>query len=139
MDIEEAILPFKISELVAYIGKKKKLSVVDSLQYLADTELYKKLHDRETKYWYESASLLYQAIQKEKKQQLKKVKKEHGLWICFCVENYQRLRKKEVEDVLFLFAKTNVYDFLIESYDVLHTQGRNYIIDEIEQYIQNQR
>lgn len=137
MNIEEAILPFKITELVAYISKKKRLSFVDSLQYLAQTELYEKLHDAETKYWYESAALLYQTIQQEKKQHLKVIKPEHKLWICFCVKNYQLLTKRSVEEVLFLFAKAKVYDFLIEGYDVLHTQGRNYIVEEIDLFIKN--
>lgn len=137
MPIEEAILPFKISELVAYISEKKKLSLVDALQYLAATDIYKKLHDHETKYWHESAPWLYQTLEKEKKTQLKKIKNSQQLWICFCVENYQLLTKQEIAEVLFLFAKTNVYDFLIDGYEVLHTQGRNYIVDEIAQYIQN--
>jgi len=40
---------------------------------------------------------------------------------------------------LSLFRQTNVFKYLVEGYDVLHTQGRDYIVADIEDFINNHR
>lgn len=41
--IENAILPFKLQQFVAFIMEKKRFSLKDALCYLYSTELYGKL------------------------------------------------------------------------------------------------
>lgn len=38
-------------------------------------------------------------------------------------------------DAMDLFKKYNVFEYLTSCYDVLHTTGREYIIEEIDKYI----
>ena len=40
-------------------------------------------------------------------------------------------------EVHTLFLELNVYDFLMQNYEILHTQGENYILEEIEGYLKN--
>ncbi|HIG0361579.1 TPA: DUF3791 domain-containing protein [Clostridium sporogenes] len=41
------------------------------------------------------------------------------------------------KEVANLFYESGVIDFLMESYDLLHTQGKEYILSEIELFLQN--
>ncbi|GAA0741493.1 hypothetical protein GCM10008906_22680 [Clostridium oceanicum] len=36
-----------------------------------------------------------------------------------------------------LFYESGITDFLIEDYDLLHTQGKEFILSEIELFLQN--
>ena len=38
-----------------------------------------------------------------------------------------------------LFKKYNVFDYLESFYDVLHTTGRDYLIEDIDIYINSRR
>ncbi len=40
------------------------------------------------------------------------------------------------EQVLELFAKYGLVDYLSKYYDVLHTQGRQWLIEEIDEFIE---
>lgn len=40
-------------------------------------------------------------------------------------------------DVANLFYENGITDFLIDNYDILHTQGKGYILSEIELFLQN--
>ena len=140
MSIEKAILPIKINELVSLISEKKKLDTTDSLSYLYSSEFYKKILDVESKWWYMSGINLYKELEKEKHQLQRKdhqLEKEKMFYI-FCTENYRILKDMEASEVLALFQKNKVYDFLTQNYDVLHSQGEEYILNEIAIYIKNQ-
>jgi hypothetical protein len=138
--MEKAILPIKINELVSLISEKKKLDTTDSLSYLYSSEFYKKILDVESKWWYMSGINLYKELEKEKHQLQRKdhqLEKEKMFYI-FCTENYRILKDMEASEVLALFQKNKVYDFLTQNYDVLHSQGEEYILNEIAIYIKNQ-
>ena len=64
--IENAILPFKLQQFVAFIMEKKRFSLKDALCYLYGTELYNKLMDSSAKMWYLSTLILYDMLEKEK-------------------------------------------------------------------------
>jgi hypothetical protein len=140
MSIEKAILPIKINELVSLISEKKKLDTIDALSYLYSSEFYKKILDAESKWWYMSGINLFRELEKEKHQLQRKdhqLEKEKMFYI-FCTENYRILKDMEAAEVLALFQKHNVYNFLTQNYDVLHSQGEEYILNEIATYIKNQ-
>lgn len=55
----------------------------------------------------------------------------------FCIEMYKLKNNMTGEDVIKLFNKYNVLDFIEECYDVLHTLDYSIIIEDIERYINN--
>jgi len=57
----------------------------------------------------------------------------------FCLENYKAARGIAGKDALVDFKHYHVFDFLSENYEVLHTQGKNYILTEINNYIENRQ
>ena len=43
------------------------------------------------------------------------------------------------EDTMNLFEKYNVLPYLSDNFEVLHTQGRQWLIEEIDDYIAKQK
>ncbi len=58
-------------------------------------------------------------------------------FIIFCLENYKVYRNLSGKAVLDLFKKYNVFDYLEEYYDVLHTTGESYINNDIDVFLEN--
>ena len=54
----------------------------------------------------------------------------------FCIESYRNERQLSGLEALKLFKKYKVFEYLAEGYEVLHSQGRNFIIDDIEKFIE---
>ena len=133
-----SLLPFILRGITKKVMKKKKLNAKDALQYVISSQLYTKLHDEETKYWYMSTLALYDELEREKKLFQKTYNDHILLFTFFCIENYQFIKNKTKEEVLFLFDKYNIYDYLHEVFEPLHTQGVNYIMDTIELFIKSQ-
>ena len=57
------------------------------------------------------------------------------LFVSFCIEMYARRHGIDGGDVLRLFDEKGVCDFLVDCYDPLHSQDREYILDEIELFL----
>lgn len=53
-------------------------------------------------------------------------------WLSWCVEEYAAEKRRTVADVSALFEKNGIYDYLQENAQILHTQGKDYILDCIE-------
>lgn len=57
----------------------------------------------------------------------------------FCLENYKISKGLTGKSALNDFKKYHVFNYLATGYDVLHTQGRNYIIAEINDFIERRK
>lgn len=55
----------------------------------------------------------------------------------FCLENYKVHRSLTGKQVVELFKQHNVFDYLSEFYDVLHTTGHKYINHDIDIYLKS--
>ena len=58
-------------------------------------------------------------------------------FIVFVIENYKVTYNMNGKEVYDLFVKYGVFDYLEKSYDMLHTKGKDYIINEVHSYIEN--
>ena len=58
-------------------------------------------------------------------------------FIIFCLEHYRYFRDIAAMDALSTFRKAGVFEYLTEGYDVLHTQSRDYIVRDIDEFILN--
>ena len=61
------------------------------------------------------------------------------LFTSFCIEEYKAKHGMTGEDVVKLFEKYGVTDYLMTGFDVLHTLGRNLILDDIDKFIAARR
>ncbi len=57
----------------------------------------------------------------------------------FCFEAYRAEKKLTGKEAMSLFKKYGVLDYLEACFDVLHTTGRAYIIEDIDCFIDNRR
>ena len=72
----------------------------------------------------------------ERRTVMSKEEKDIALFVAFCIEEYGAAKGISGEQVLDLFSKYGLVDYLSEFYDVLHTQGRQWLIEEIDEYIE---
>lgn len=56
-------------------------------------------------------------------------------FLSFCIEQYKVKQGLSGEDTMDLFEKYNVLSYLSDNFEVLHTQGRQWLMEEIEDYI----
>lgn len=135
------MLPFVMKELVELVMKKKALPLGDALYYIYSSTLYKSLLDESTKQWYSSTLSLYDTLEKEKIEE-KRQQNDNAkilLFKMFCIENYKVAKNKNAEETLLLFSNHGVFDFLDKTFEMLHTQDTEYIIDTITTYINKKK
>lgn len=58
-------------------------------------------------------------------------------FVSFCIENFKVKYCMKGKEVANLFSERGVIDFLMEGYDLLHTQGKEYILSEIKIFLEN--
>lgn len=56
-------------------------------------------------------------------------------FVAFCIEQYKAANNMDGADVADLFTKYGVADYLYENYDVLHSQSRQWLLEEINDLI----
>ena len=58
-------------------------------------------------------------------------------FVAFCIEQYKMATKKTGCEVEQMFSQQGVIKFLIDHYEVLHTQGEQAILSEIDEYLKH--
>ncbi len=58
-------------------------------------------------------------------------------FIIFCLEHYRRFREITALEALHFFRRTGVFQYLTDGYEVLHTQSKDYIVADIDDFILN--
>jgi len=53
----------------------------------------------------------------------------------FCLESYKAVHNLSGTAACEIFVKYNVFDYITNFYDVLHSYGRLYIVSDIDEYI----
>ena len=64
---------------------------------------------------------------------------EKAMFVSFCIEQYAKAKNMSTEDVVNLFEQYGITEHFCEFYDVLHTQGHNWLIEEIDEMINNRK
>jgi len=57
-------------------------------------------------------------------------------FLAFCVEQYKHEKSMDGGDVMRLFIDKGVAQYLTDHYDVLHTQGARWLVQEIDDFIE---
>ena len=61
--------------------------------------------------------------------------KDITYFISFCIEQYMNEKGMNEDEVIALFSKYDVFDYLKDYFDVLHTQNRQWLVADIEDFI----
>lgn len=56
-------------------------------------------------------------------------------FVAFCIEQYKTQHHMKGADVATLFEKEGISDYLENNYEVLHTQGANWLVADIDDYL----
>lgn len=60
---------------------------------------------------------------------------KEGRFLIFCIEVYKYVKTLKGKEVMQLFKKYNVCEYIMSCCGALHTTGTNYIINDIDVYI----
>lgn len=58
-------------------------------------------------------------------------------FIIYCIEEYKNQKNMSGKDVLLLFNRYSVCDYIRAFYEVLHTTGSKYIVNDIDLYLKS--
>jgi len=136
---EKNIIPIKISHLAAYVAKVKRISLDDALVYIYVNPMYERLYDEEAKWLYLSTEALYKEFELKRNRQSQEVSKEEFEFYTYCLENYAIRNQISGMRAWVIFKESSADEYVIENYDLLHTQGLEYVLDDIQRYINRRK
>ncbi|MBR1447429.1 MAG: DUF3791 domain-containing protein [Prevotella sp.] len=136
---EENIIPIKIAHLAEYVSQVKRISLDDALVYIYVNPMYERLYDENAKWWYLSTEALYEEFELRRPRQQKAVPKEVFEFYVYCLENYATRKQISGMRAWTLFKETGADEYVIDNYDWLHTQGMEYVLDDIQRYINKRK
>jgi len=59
-----------------------------------------------------------------------------GNFLIYCIEQYKNAKNLTGKQVSELFNKYRVWDYIYSCFEALHTTGDNYIVEDIDLYIE---
>lgn len=136
---EEQIVPIKISRLAEYVSQRKRIALDDALVYIYSNPMYDRLYDEGAKWWYLSTEALYDEFEAARNAESGNITHEQFDFYTYCLEKYALTKGLTGLQTLALLKRYGADDYLIDHYDLLHTQGTGYVIDEIDRYIQRRK
>ncbi len=60
---------------------------------------------------------------------------KEGTFLIFCIEEYKFAKNLTGKQVIDLFQRYRVSEYIMSCFEALHTTGTNYIIEDIDLYI----
>lgn len=60
-------------------------------------------------------------------------------FMVLCVEEYKNKKGLTGKEVMNLFNKYSVFEYIKDFYEVLHTTGARYIVNDIDLYIKSRQ
>lgn len=66
-------------------------------------------------------------------------KQDRAMFVSFCIEQYAKAKNITTEDVVNLFDRYGIAEHFCEFYDVLHTHGHQWLVEEIDKMINDRK
>ena len=134
-----SIIPLKISQLALLVSSRKHISVTAALGYIYDSPFYVKLYDEDAKWWYLDTESLYRLLEQSWSDNGRLSSNNVTVFLTFCVENYAKKHSMTSLEAYALFRRYGVDEYLVNGFDMLHTQGEDCILQDIEIFINNRK
>ena len=64
-----------------------------------------------------------------------KKKQDMAYFVSFCIEQYKNAKHLTGVEAMRLLDEHKVLDYLSEHYEILHTQSRQWILEDIDEFI----
>lgn len=136
---EDNIVPVKISRLAEYVSERKRISLDEALVYIYSNPMYEALYEEGAKWWYLSTEALYVEFEYKRRQITHDIARPAFDFYVYTLEKYAISRGIGGLQAFAIFKEYDVDEFLISHYDLLHTQGTGYVLDEIDKFIQRRK
>lgn len=136
---EENIVPVKIANLAEYIAEKRKISLYEALLYIYSNPMYKELYNEGAKWWYLSSEALFDEFEIRRKEMVLEVSRSAFEFYTYTLEKYALSKGISGLQALALFKEYGADEFLLKHYDLLHTQGTGYVLDEVQRFINRRK
>lgn len=68
---------------------------------------------------------------------MNKKEKNIALFVAFCIEEYGAAKRMTGEQTIDLFSQYGVTDYLCKCFEPLHTQSRQWLVAEINEFIED--
>lgn len=133
------MVPIKMADLASYIAAKKSMTMSDAICYMYNSDFVAKLYDEKSKWWYLDNETLYELMERERRGNDVDFSSPKVQFVIFCIECYTRKHHLSGLEAFVLFKKRGVLAFLQNHFEVLHTQGDAYILEEIESFLKNRK
>ena len=59
-----------------------------------------------------------------------------GKFLVYCLETYKAAKQMSGKQIIELFKRYGVTDYILSCYEALHTTGTNYIIEDIDLFVE---
>ena len=136
---EEQIVPIKISQLAEYVSQRKRIALENALVYIYSNPMYDRLYDEGAKWWYLSTAALYDEFEAARNAESGIVTHEQFDFYTYCLENYAIRKRISGMRAWVIFKESNADKYVIDNYDLLHTQGLDYVLDDIQRFINRRK
>jgi len=136
---EQNIIPIKIAHLAEYVSQVKRISLDDALVYIYVNPMYERLYDENAKWWYLSTEALYEEFELRRSRQPIGADKTVFEFYTYCLENYAIRKQISGMRAWVIFKESGADEYVIGNYDLLHTQGLEYVLDDIQRYINRRK
>lgn len=60
---------------------------------------------------------------------------KEATFLIYCIEIYKNAKDLSGRQVMSLFSRYNVLEYIVNYFEALHTTGENYIVNDIDMYI----
>ena len=61
---------------------------------------------------------------------------KEGKFLVYCLETYKASKQMTGKQVIEMFKRYGVTDYILSCYEALHTTGTNYIIEDIDIFVE---
>lgn len=58
-------------------------------------------------------------------------------FIIYCIEEYKNAKNLTGKEIINLFEKYHLYEYIKDFYEVLHITGPKYIVEDIDLYVKS--
>lgn len=134
-----SIIPLKISQLALLVSQRKHISVNMALVYIYDSPFYEQLYNENAKWWYLDTESLYRILEQSWLPERGLISNNVIVFLTFCIENYAERNRMTSLETYAIFRHYHVDHYLINSFDMLHTQGKDAILQDIKIFIDNRK
>lgn len=66
---------------------------------------------------------------------MNKKQQDIAYFLSFCTEQYKNEKHLSGSDAMDVMSKYGVLDYLAKHYEMLHTQGRQWLMEDIDEFI----